>query len=190
MNNVRNVTAGKPAIKGAIYRALLTDELELPTDAVSDLSEDFKPLGYVSDAGLTNSNSPESDKIKAWGGDVVLITQNEKSDTFKFKLIEAMNVDVLKAVYGDTNVTGSIAEGLSVTANADEPEEGAWIIDMILRGGVLKRIVIPDGKLSELADIEYVDNDAVGYEVTVEALPDTTGSTHYEYFQGDEDVSE
>lgn len=188
-NNVQNVTAGKPAIEGAIYRALLSDSLVLPTDAVSDLSGDFKPMGYVSDGGLTNTNSPESDKIKAWGGDTVLVTQNEKADTFKFKLIEVMNPDVLKAVYGSDNVTGDLASGMAITANSNEPEEGAWVVDMILRGDVLKRIVIPDGKLSELGDIEYVDDDAVGYEITIEALPDTTGNTHYEYFQGG-DVSE
>lgn len=188
-NNVQNVTAGKPAIEGAIYRAPLSDSVTIPTDAVSELSSDFKPMGYVSDGGLTNSNSPESDKIKAWGGDTVLVTQNEKADTFKFKLIEVMNPDVLKAVYGDDNVTGDIASGMAVVANSNEPEEGVWVVDMILRGDVLKRIVIPDGKLSELGDIEYVDDDAVGYDMTIEALPDTIGNTHYEYFQGG-DVSE
>lgn len=183
-NNVQNVTAGKPAIEGAIYRALLTDSVEIPTDAVSELSSDFKAMGYVSDGGLTNSNSPESDKVKAWGGDTVLVTQNEKPDTFKFKLIEVMNPDVLKAVYGDDNVTGSLPSGMKVTANSNEPDEGVWVVDMILRGDVLKRIVIPDGKLSELGDIEYVDDDCVGYDMKIEALPDTDGNTHYEYFQG------
>lgn len=188
-NNVQNVTAGKPAISGAIYRAPLTDDVVIPTDAVSDLSDDFKALGYVSDDGLTNSNSPNSEKIKAWGGDTVLVVQSEKEDTFKLKLIEVMNVDVLKTVYGGDNVTGSVAAGMTVSANADEPEEGVWVVDMILRNDVLKRIVIPDGKVSEVGDIEYVDDDAVGYELTVEALPDADGNTHYEYFQGG-DVSE
>lgn len=183
-NNVQNVTAGKPAISGAIFRAPLSDSVVIPTDATSDLSADFKPLGYVSDDGLTNANSPNSEKIKAWGGDTVLVVQSEKEDTFTLKLIEVMNVDVLKTVYGGANVTGSLAEGMTVSANADEPDEGVWVVDMILRGDVLKRIVIPDGKVSEIGDIEYTDEDAVGYELTIEALPDSAGNTHYEYFQG------
>ena len=185
-NNVQNVTAGKPQISGAIYRALLSDSLTIPTDATSDLSDDFKALGYVSDAGVTNSNSPTSEKIKAWGGDTVLVIQKEKEDEFKLKLIEVMNKDVLAAVYGDDNVSGDIASGMTVLANADEPSEGVWIIDMIMRGDVMKRIVIPDGKVSEVGDIEYVDDDAVGFDLTIQALPDLAGNTHYEYVQGDD----
>lgn len=182
-NVATNVTAGKPAVAGAVYRAVLSSSLTIPTDATTALSSDFKALGYVSEDGLTNSNSPDTDIIKAWGGDPVLPIQSGKEDTFQMTLIEVLNADVLKAVYGTANVTGTIDSGITVKANSAEAEEACWVIDMVLRGGVLKRVVIPDGKITEIGDIEYTDEDAVGYEITVSASPDSAGQTHYEYIQ-------
>lgn len=178
-NNVANVTAGKPKVGGAIYRAPIGTTL--PTTASETLTDAYQNLGFVSEDGLTNSNSPEADELKAWGGDTVLTLQTAKPDTFKYTLIEALNAEVLKYVYGDANVTGTLETGLSIIANSKDQDESIIVIDMVLNGGTLKRIVIPDGKVSEVGDIVYQDGAAVGYETTLTALPDSNGNTHYEY---------
>ena len=184
MPRADNVSTGKPKIAGAIYCAPVGSTL--PTDATSELDEAFQGLGYISEDGVTNSNSPEREIVKAWGGDTVLSTQTEKKDAFKFKMIEALNVNVLKAVYGSDNVTGTLTTGITIKANNKEQGAMAWVLDMIL-GSAVKRIVVPSASVTAVADIVYKDAEAIGYETTITATPDSAGNTHYEYIkQGSE----
>jgi hypothetical protein len=180
-NVASNVSAGKPKTTGAIWVA--PKGSTLPTDTATALDAAFKCLGYCSDDGLTNTTDLESETIKAWGGDTVLTIQTSKEDRFGFTLIEVLNEDVLKFVYGSTNVSGTLSTGLTVTANNADVEEVAIVIDMIMRDNAAKRIVIPDCKISEFGDLTYSDSEAVGYETTVTCMPDSSGNTHYEYIK-------
>lgn len=175
-----NVTAGKPKTTGAIFVG--ATNLTMPTNATTALPTGFTEVGYASEDGLTNANSRTVEKIKAWGGDTVLTTQTEKTDSFTFILLEAENVDVLKVVHGDDNVSGTLADGISVEVNAKELPYKAWVFEMILNGAI-KRIVIPYAKVTEIGDVAYTDNGAVAYQITISAEPDASGNTHYEYIK-------
>lgn len=183
-NTATNVTTGKPKIAGAVYTAPLT--ATLPTDATTALSSDYTCLGYVSEDGLENNNEMDVSAIKAWGGAIVYRSLTELDDNFSLTLIESENVDVLKAVYGDANVTEDSQTGdVSINIKAEDPQEKIWVFELALRNGRAKRIVIPDGAITARETITYNDSDAVGYGITVSAYPNSTGETHKEYLQGE-----
>lgn len=173
-----NVAAAKPAAGGAL--SVAATNATLPTDAVTALDAAFTGLGYISEDGITESITRESDDIKAFGGDVVLSTQTEFSNTFQLTLIEVLNVDVLKEVFG--NASGTLAAGITVNVNSTELTERAWVFDLIVRGAV-ERLVIPNGKITEVGETTYSDSDVIGYDITITAYPDSTGNTQYKYIK-------
>ena len=177
-NDATKVAAGKPKVGGAIFRAPIGSAL--PTDATTALNSAFVCLGYVSEDGLTQSLTRDSEEIKAWGGDTVMTTQTEFGENFQLTLIEPLNLDVKKAVFGDSNVTGTLADGITTVVNSQELTAASWVFEMV-QNGALCRIVVPNGKVSEMEDIEYTDSDPIGYGITITALPDTAGNVSYEY---------
>lgn len=182
-NNSANVTTGKPKVGGAAFKAPLGTAL--PPDATTALNNAFVNQGYISEDGLTNPINIDSKTIKAWGGGVVDTLETSKEDTFKFKLIESINPDVLKTVHGESSVTGtpSASSGMTVNVGTDAHANFAWVFEMVLKSGILKRIVVPCAKVSQIGEIKYVDNDVSGYEITINAELDASGNSHYEYFK-------
>ena len=90
---------------------------------------------------------------------------------------------MLKTVYGDAHVTVGANGMITVEATADQTAAAVYVIDMQLKGGAMKRVVISAGDLKEVGEIVYKDDEPIGYEITLTALPDSNGVTHREYIQ-------
>lgn len=177
-NSTANVSTGKPKLTGATFSAVVGTAL--PTDATTALNQAFKCLGYSSEDGLTSQITRTSETVKAWGGDTVLTPQTEYEEAYSFTLIEPLNEEVLKVVYGDDNVT-TANDVRTIQSNSEELPQRSWVFDMIMSNGKARRIVIPKAKVTEIGDISYVDNDPIGYELTITAVPDDSGQCSYTY---------
>lgn len=182
-NSAANVTAGKPAVAGSIYTALTSANPSIPTTTDAALTS-YDLLGYISEDGVTRAQEISSESIKAWGGDTVLYTRTGKETTFTFKMLEYLSEVVQKVIYGASNVSGSLATGMSISDKASfAGEDRVWVIDMIMTGNVKSRIVIPHGIITSIGEIKYADAEAAGYEITIGATPDSTGVTVHEYLK-------
>lgn len=179
MANSEFVTNGEPLVAGAIYRAPLS--AVVPTSALTELPAEFVSLGFISEDGVTNANTRSVEETKDWSGVVVQTQLKEKTDTFKYKMLEILNPEVIKEVFGDGNVSGTLETELVAKANAKELTPHVYVIDMLLAGNYIRRTVIPNGKISEIAEMAYKKTELAGYEVTLTALADASGNTHYEY---------
>lgn len=182
-NTLSNVVAGKPQVTGGVLMAAIGSAL--PTDVTTALDEAFLFGGYVSEDGLTENADRSTDKIRAWGGDTVKVVQTEFSLTYEFTFIEAVNADVLRTVYGADNVettpaTEAAGTLQSVRVNSDTLPHQAFVFE-IKDGDARIRIAVPDGQVTAVGEITYVDDNVVGYSVTVEAYQDTAGVNAYKY---------
>lgn len=175
MSNDKNkVTVGKPMVSGAVYRA--PAGTALPTDAETALDAGFVNVGYISEDGVAWSYDV-ANTFKAWGGDVVY---QDMEDMAKLTMIESMNQEAVKAYYGDDAV-GTLTGGYKVSVGDPDMTAYAWVFETILRGGGLRRLVIPAGTVTERESVNYVDNDLVAYGITIAAQKDSGGKSHYEY---------
>lgn len=193
--NAQNVSNAKPRAAGAIYRAPLIPAKDLPTDAVEKLSELLANLGYASDDGLTNSFDISNENFTAWGGDIVGSYRTSYEETFGLTLIETKE-DVFKALHGDENVLVT-ESGLAIVHSSKDLDYGTWVFEVALSGNRVKRIVVPEGKITEREDVDHQDGELLGYGITISTRPVTleidgktfTSVTAVEYIATIEDGS-
>lgn len=179
-------TSPVPETGGVLYAPL---GAPLPTDAVTPLDlEVYTPLGYCSDDGVQYSgDAASSDDTGAWGGDTVATLNSQGSiDRRTVKLLETLNPDVLRFVFGAGNVTVTPATTssptlIAVTDKGTEPPKGVFIFEMFTTQGTKNRYVYPIGQ-PQITDEDPLVHSAVGgYEVQVTAFKDITGNRKYVY---------
>lgn len=185
-NTTREVFVGKPQAAGVVWYRRAMPGLVLPTDAYSPIPEGFVSPGYVSSDGTTVTPDRSSDKTYAWGGDQIATLQTEYGLSVQFAMAQTLNRTANEIAFGHDNVEFTPADSergnrLAVKLNKNELDFGAYIVDMINKGGARVRYCFGNATPSGMDDITYNDETVTVYAMTLDCLPDEDGNAGYRY---------
>ena len=173
MNNKDNITIGLPKVGGAIYFA--PAGLTLPTDASTSLQSAYVTLGYVTEDGVTMTTSEETDVIKAWGPENVMVNQTDFGETVTYNLLETIRPAVLQYMRGAENVVIESSGAIKSGTTGEQLPRGIIVVDTIQNNGSANpryhRIVYGDCQLADRSgDQTYNNSDPVTFPVTITAF--------------------
>lgn len=172
-----NVRVGVPLATGAVLTGPLGTTVPVSATAAPNVA--LVATGYVGESGVVEAIDTETKNIVAWGGDTVRKVQTSHDVTYQWTYLET-NALVLKEVYGQDNVTET-SGAFAVLVNSKELPHRTYVLE-IKDGSRRGRIVIPDGQITKRGNVTYVHTDAVKYDVTVTAYPDSAGNKAYIYW--------
>lgn len=173
------VSTGKPKSGGAVFVA--PAGTAVPTDALTELSEAFKCLGCISEDGVVNTQSSESEDFADWEGDTVDTSRTKYTETLQMTFLEAANPDVLSYVYGESHVDVDESGNISIEHTGDDRDECVLVVDTILKGKRIDRLVAPRSVVGEIGDVSRKRNELMGYPATIKALAGSDGVPVHEY---------
>jgi hypothetical protein len=166
--------ATRPSDAGVFYRAPLGTTL--PTDATTALGAAFVDHGWLGEGGITLTLNRDTTKHHSFGGDVVKVTQDNYEESLQLTLLET-DPDVLRTVFGDTNVTQSATGGdriITVNHGSLMLPRSAFVVEVI-DGAKVRRIVVQEGQVTSVGDITYVHTDLLSYQITIDCYKPATG---------------
>lgn len=175
--NAAEVTVGSAAATGAIFVAPTTTAL--PTDAVTALSG-FSLLGFTSDAGVTISESGNTQSIYAWEGRTeVYTTRTEYTEQISFTPIQC-NADVAKLIWGEDAVTVGTGGALTAKHHGKTMEPVHVVVETTPREGIVKRFC-QKTRLTERGELVMDGTQVDGRQLTFNNIADANGFTCIEY---------
>lgn len=188
MPNTKDVLIGAPEQKvtGAIKHAPLGTDMPLLSDITAEggvtLDPAFEGDEYVSEDGLTLSPSMSTSDIKDWSGSTVRKVLESFDGTLQWTMIStnagAMGV-AFGAGYVDTEAaTAEHGAQMKVSLGAHLPEAQSWVF--LMKDGDSRIVIeVPNGQITEVADVTFAANAAIGWQVTLACYPDENGECIY-----------
>ena len=182
-----DVRVGAPDQKttGAIKHAPLgttLPSLSSITKASVTLDQAFVGDEYVSEDGLTLAPSMSTTEIKDWSGATVRKVLESFDGTLSWTMIST-NEGALGVAFGADHITtqnASTTHGkqVMVELGAFLPEAQSWVF-LMKDGNARIVVLVPNGQVTEVGEVTFAANAAVGWQVTLSTYPDDSGNCIY-----------
>lgn len=175
---------------GAIYVGPVGSTM--PADPFVAVDPGLINMGYVSDAGVTQTFGQNTADFMAWGNTnaPVLSRVTSEDTTFKFVLLQTTK-EVMSFYYGlqttdwtdtaaVTGVGAKPAYSKFTRLAASTPDVRAMVLDVV-DGANTRRICIPRMQITAHGDLVYKSDTLVEYDITVRALLASDNSSFTEF---------
>lgn len=146
------------------------------------LDSEFEGNEYVSEDGLTLSPSISTTDIKDWSGATVRKVLETFDGTLSWTMIST-NAGALGVAFGAEHVTTSAATSahgtqVMVELGAYLPEAQSWVF-LMKDGNARIVVIVPNGQVTEVGEVTFAANAAIGWNVTLSTYPDESGNSIY-----------
>jgi len=176
MADSRNIWAPTLAPdKGCFYGGPLGTAL--PTDALDELDPALLDHGYMGEDGFTNGVRRNGTKHKAFGGEVVLVTQDDYEETLKVIFYEITPI-TMETVFGHDQVEVDFSSGhrkMVVRHSSLMLPRRSYVVRTIM-GVKTRLLVIPEGQVTEIEDITLKHTVPSLYAATIDVFRPAQGS--------------
>ena len=175
-NQTGNVSVGKGA--AGAYAWIAPYGTALPTDNTTPISTTgYKVLGFIDENGVTFADSTSPTDYNDMSGNAIATTPGAVTKTASFVPVE-LKKSTLDIIYGAANVED--AEGV-IEYTDKGPDQTLWTIvfDFVLGADRKWRVVVPQCRLKEMADLTINYQTLVGRQNTMAVLYDSTIQGYY-----------
>lgn len=175
-NQTGNVSVGKGA--AGAYAWIAPYGTALPTDNTTPISTTgYKVLGFIDENGVTFADSTSPTDYNDMSGNAIATTPGAVTKTASFVPVE-LKKSTLDIIYGAANVED--ADGV-IEYTDKGPDQTLWTIvfDFVLGADRKWRVVVPQCRLKEMADLTVNYQTLVGRQNTMAVLYDSTIEGYY-----------
>ena len=174
-NQTGNVSVGKGA--AGAYAWIAPYGTALPTDNKTTIASTYKVLGFIDENGVTFADSTSPTDYNDMSGNAIATTPGAVTKTAAFVPVE-LKKSTLDIIYGAANVEDS--EGV-IEYTDKGPDQTLWTIvfDFVLGADRKWRVVVPQCRLKEMADLTINYQTLVGRQNTMAVLYDSTIQGYY-----------